>query len=128
MKGSVFMRKILFCALAALFLTGCGPDFAKGFEKDAIGTYVGVMPAADDNGIAITLNVHDGAYTMSSKFVTKQKVPTVTKGQIVYVRKNVLQIGDSLYETRDGYELRLLDPQGKRIKSKLNYSLFAIWQ
>jgi hypothetical protein len=124
------MRKILFCVLAMFFLTGCGggPDFAKSFEKDVIDIFVGVIPAADDSGIAITLNIHEGAYTMSSKFVNKQKVPTITEGRIVYVRKNVLRIGDSLYETRDGYELRLLDPQGKRIKSKSNYSLFAIWQ
>jgi hypothetical protein len=123
------MRKILFCAVIALFLTGCGgPDFAKSFEKDVVGIYVGVLPAANDSGIALTLNIREGAYTLSSQFVNKQKVPTVTKGQIVYVRENVLQIGDSLYETRDGYELRLLSPEGKRIKSKLNYSLFAIWQ
>ncbi|GBR74507.1 hypothetical protein NO1_1669 [Candidatus Termititenax aidoneus] len=121
------MRKIWFGVLAVFFLTGCGADFAKSFEKDVIGSYVGVLPAADDSGLALTLNIHEGAYTLSSKFITKQKVPTVTKGRIVYVRKNVLRIGDSLYETRDGYELRLLNPAGKRIRSKLNYSLFAVW-
>jgi uncharacterized lipoprotein NlpE involved in copper resistance len=122
------MKKVLFCILALVFLTGCKADFAKSFEKDAVGVFFGVLPAADDSGIATTLNVKDGEYTLSTKFVSKQKVPTVTKGRLVYVRKNVLQIGDSLYETRNSQELRLLDTQGKRIKSKLNYSLYETWQ
>ncbi|MDR1452930.1 MAG: copper resistance protein NlpE [Candidatus Margulisbacteria bacterium] len=124
----MFIRKVLFCLLALVFLTGCKADFAKNLEQDAVGVFFGVLPAADDSGIATTLNIKNGEYTLSAKFVNKQKVPTVTQGRLVYVRKNVLQIGDSLYETRSSQELRLLDPQGKRIRSKLDYSLYEIWQ
>jgi hypothetical protein len=122
------MKKALFCVLALVFLTGCRPDYAKSFEKDVVGVFVGEIPAASDSGIAMTLNVKNGDYTLSAKFATKQKTPTVTKGKLVYVRKNVLQAGDYLFETRTAQELRMLNEEGKRIKSKLNYSLYEIWQ
>ncbi|GBR76184.1 hypothetical protein NO2_0779 [Candidatus Termititenax persephonae] len=109
--------------MAALVLVGCGTDRAKGFVADAEGVFAGVVPAADDSGIAMTLNIKNGAYILSTKFITKQKEPAVTSGPIVYVRKNVLQIGNQQYKIKTDLELRLLDTQGKDIKSKFNYSL-----
>ena len=118
------MRKLFYCFALVLFLTGCA-DHARNFTQ-ATGAYTGILPAADDSGIAMTLNVRSGSYALSSKFINKQGKATVTTGGIVQVRKNVVRIGSQEYRVVSDSELRLLDIQGRDIKSKHNYSLRKI--
>ncbi len=98
------------------------------------GTYAGVLPCADCEGIEETLTLNaDGSYVRESKYQgekAKDATPDKLEGKFSYdsatkkVTLEGVKEGSSLYEV-DGDKLYFLDTDGKRVEGELasNYIL-----
>ncbi len=92
---------------------------------DYAGTYKGVTPCADCEGIEVALSIAmDSTYTLSAKYLGKgDGKPVVTNGKYVWIDGGTIQLeginsGPSKYKVGEG-RIWQLDMQGNRIEGAL---------
>ncbi|NMT63128.1 META domain-containing protein [Marinobacter orientalis] len=135
--------KVLFSVCALLVLMGCAssahqPKTAKetgeGLSQERItalpATFSGTLPCADCPGIDLHLNLlADGVYLLRETYQDRDGGPFFDIGRYLYSsdgREVTLYGGREAprrFEIAAPDRLRLLDRDGQRIESRLNYSL-----
>ncbi|MBS3805205.1 MAG: META domain-containing protein [Oleiphilaceae bacterium] len=135
--------KVLVSVFALLLLTGCASsagqpktasDTAEGLDQTRItalpATFSGTLPCADCPGIDLHLNLlADGVYLLRKTYQDRDGGPFFDIGR--YLRssdgREIILYGGreapKRFERVGPDELRLLDRDGQRIESELNYSL-----
>jgi len=142
-SGYVFLLLVSFTVLS---LVACGENEANqsGVEEvkmelvevpdtvhttqnsvDYAGTYKGVIPCADCQGIEVVLNISmDSTYTHSIKYLGKgDGQPVVKTGKYVWINGGTIQLegvtdGPSKYKVGEG-RIWQLDMQGNKIEGDL---------
>ncbi|MBE3114694.1 MAG: copper resistance protein NlpE N-terminal domain-containing protein [Actinobacteria bacterium] len=123
--GSVFIL------MAATFFITMLPGSPSADIVVGAGTYEGVLPCADCEGIETVLTLNfDSTFTMESTYLGKSDEPFITSGEwsIDVTQKITLAPSDSpdepiYYIIVSDNEIKMLDRMGNEIESQLNYSL-----
>jgi len=115
---------------ATLRLRPVRSDDARGKASRLPATFSGTLPCADCPGIDMHLNLlPDGAYMLREAYQGKDAGPFFDIGRYLHSsdgREIILHGGKEApkrFERIGTEELRLLDMDGQRIESELNYSL-----
>jgi len=115
---------------ATLRLRPVRSDDARGKVSRLPATFSGTLPCADCPGIDLHLNLlPDGVYMLSETYQGKDAGPFFDIGRYLHSsdgRELILHGGKEApkrFERIGTEELRLLDMNGQRIESELNYSL-----
>lgn len=96
------------------------------------GSYAGLLPCADCEGIETTLELRaDGHYTLTqlyqdkdhSSFVSEGSYTLESSGKTVHLHPANKDEYDDYYAVLSTTQLRMLDRDGKAIDSPLNYTL-----
>ncbi|MEI2454966.1 copper resistance protein NlpE [Lysobacter firmicutimachus] len=104
-----------------------------GFDAAAFaGTFSGTLPCADCSGIDTKIDLKaDGSYTVDETYQGKKDGAfkgdghwaAEEDGKRLRLDPNSKSDQDRVYEVVSNDEIRLLDQEGKKIESELNYSL-----
>ena len=133
-KAFILMAAIAILALGSCLSTqGSGKDNNAKNSIDWVGVYEGTIPAADCDGIEVSIELFkDQTFEMSYKYIDKSPEPILWKGKFTWDNTGNVVI----FDTKDGpnyykiaeNKLIQLDMKGKPIKGKLadNYILWRI--
>lgn len=141
------MKKVLIVMLATLAFYSCGNNAQKVGEEieaavdrivdthnarnalDYQGTYIGVLPAADAEGIETTIVLTDNEYSKTVKYLGKSETLPAQKGKYSWDKDGNIITLEGI-ETPNQYfvaenKLYALDINGQRITGDLaeNYAL-----
>lgn len=122
------MKKSLSTLAAMLLVAGAAPALAA--DTDTTGSYAGIFPCADCPGIEYRLDLFDdGVFYQSLRYQEREgRFDSVGRWQYGPDNERIeLNDADSAPPTRFSLEdgsLTMLDMEGKRIESNLNYTLY----
>ena len=132
------MRIQLLTCLIAAFTSSCGTQNEVEAETDVHeqftevtpihpGTYSGILPCADCQGILTTVELRkNGIAVVSSVYLGKDETPYILFGLVEYYDTlAIIQGGKDLNMKFKGFDksILILDEQGNTIDSDLNYIL-----
>jgi uncharacterized lipoprotein NlpE involved in copper resistance len=92
------------------------------------GRFIGQIPCADCDGIDVALDIRNGYFVFSMKYLgTDDNLVYTENGYLRYTDKNTIAIGNDesvrYYRILNDNELLQLDSEMNKIKSDANYKL-----